>query len=476
MNPRSTHSAPPPVLPHTDALHARQLETINDIARIATLDLELRPMMQRITDALASKFEWEFVALVMVDNHRGTFVCEAVTSAQPTEIHAGYSRALGSGVVGEVAAIEHPILLDDVRTFPNYVETMPGTMSELCVPVHHGELVAILNLESTRLAAFHDQLPLLITVADQIAGAIANARLFEETRQRARLMEMMSEVSRTALEATDLTELLDRIVRYVRERFAVERVSINLRDAGAHAGETTLESPFEFSVPIRFRDENLGIFKIESASNEVFTPASTLAFESFAHQVAGAIRLAAMKRDLEQANSHLASAIETLHRISTTDPLTGAANRREIDNALDLEWRRAIRGRTPLTLMMIDIDHFKNYNDSFGHQAGDECLRRVAQAIQTRFHRAGDLVARYGGEEFAVLIAGVSADHARELAESLRETVEAIPAPHRVVTISVGVATFVPDRDATPDVLVRAADEALYAAKDAGRNRVELSS
>ena len=126
--------------------------------------------------------------------------------------------------------------------------------------------------------------------------------------------------------------------------------------------------------------------------------------------------------------------------------------------------------------MMIDIEHFKNYNDSFGHQAGDECLRRVAQAIQTRFHRAGDLVARYGGEEFAVLIAGVSADHARELAESLRESVEAIPAPHRVVTISVGVATFVPDRDATPDVLVRAADEALYAAKDAGRNRVALSS
>src|SRR5206468_12682173 len=156
---------------------------------------------------------------------------------------------------------------------PTYIETMPGAMSELCVPViHSGRLTAILNLESTRLGEFHDQLPLLTTVADQIAGAIANARLFEETRQRARLMEMMSEVSRNALEATDLTELLDRIVRYVRERFAVERVSINLRDAGAHAGETTLESPFEFSVPIRFRDENLGIFKIESASNEVFTP------------------------------------------------------------------------------------------------------------------------------------------------------------------------------------------------------------
>src|SRR6266576_6829718 len=207
-----------------EALQERRLETINEIARIATLDLELRPMMQRITDALAQKFGWEFVALVMVDADRTAFVCEAVTSTMPTDIHVGYSRPLGSGVVGTVAATEQPILLDDVRTFPGYVETMPGTASEICVPVRHGgKLVAVLNLESTRPAAFHDQLPLLTTVADQLAGAIANARLFGETRERARLMEMMSEVSRTALEANDLSELLDRIVRYVEEHFSVER-------------------------------------------------------------------------------------------------------------------------------------------------------------------------------------------------------------------------------------------------------------
>src|SRR5207247_1699133 len=106
-----------------EALRQRHLETINEIARIATLDLELRPMMQRITDALAQKFGWEFVALVMVDDARTAFVCEAVTSTAATEIHVGYSRSLGSGVVGEVAASERPILLDDVREFPNYIET-----------------------------------------------------------------------------------------------------------------------------------------------------------------------------------------------------------------------------------------------------------------------------------------------------------------------------------------------------------------
>jgi len=455
----------------------RQLEAINEIARIATLDLELRPMMQRITDALAKKFEWEFVALVLVDAGRTAFTCEAVTSATQTDIYPGYTRPLGSGVVGQVAATEKPILLDDVHTFPNYVETMAGTMSELCVPVcHGGMLAAILNLESVRPAAFHDQLPLLTTVADQIAGAIANAQRFEETRRRARFMEMMSEVSRTALEATDLGELLDNIVRYVLERFPVERVSILLRDVTASAGESS--SGVEMNIPIRFRDEDLGSFKIEAAAAVVFTPAMALVFESFASQVAGAIHLAKMKRDLEQANEHLANAIETLHKISTTDSLTGAANRRQFDDTLDLEWRRAARSGTPLTLMMIDIDSFKAYNDTYGHQAGDECLRQVALALTSRFQRAGDLVARYGGEEFAVLMPGIDAGHAAAVAESLRASVEAIGIVHpssatgQTITVSIGLATQLPERDADSEVIVRAADEALYAAKDAGRNRV----
>jgi diguanylate cyclase (GGDEF)-like protein len=475
------HSSHPPFpsLPHADALYARQLEAINEVARIATLDLELGPMTQRVTDALASRFEWEFVALIMVE--AGVFVCQAVTSVTPTDIHVGYSRPLGSGVVGTVAATEQPILLDDVHAFPGYVETMPGTASEICVPVRHGgKLVAVLNLESTHPAAFHDQLPLLTIVADQLAGAIANARLFGETRERARLMEMMSDVSRTALEAKDLGELLDRIVRYVGEHFPVEQVSITLRDISAHAGEATSSAPAAISFPIRFRGEDFGQLEIVSSRPETLSPATALAFEALTHQVAGAIHLAATKHDLERANEHLARAIETLHRISTTDPLTGVANRRNFDEALVLEWRRAARSATPLSLIMLDIDAFKAYNDVYGHQAGDDCLRRVAESLQSHLHRAGDIVTRYGGEEFAVLVAGVERDRACDLAELLRASVEAMRIEHRasrnsdVVTISVGIATMIPDRDRDPNALLKAADEALYAAKAGGRNRVSV--
>src|SRR4051794_2351665 len=173
------------------------LEILNEIARIATSDLELRPMLQRITDALQHAFDWEFVACVSIDWVRERFVCEAVSSALDTQVHVGYSRTLGSGVVGEVALTGRPIQLDDARDHPNFIDTLPGSVSELCVPVHHqGETVAVLNLESPRAGAFRGQLPLLETVAEQVAGAIASAHLHAELTRRARLLEMVSEVSK----------------------------------------------------------------------------------------------------------------------------------------------------------------------------------------------------------------------------------------------------------------------------------------
>jgi diguanylate cyclase (GGDEF)-like protein len=175
----------------------------------------------------------------------------------------------------------------------------------------------------------------------------------------------------------------------------------------------------------------------------------------------------------------LAESNRRLTDLSATDALTGIANRRRFDEALEREWRRSMRSRQPLALAMMDVDFFKNYNDHYGHQGGDECLRAVAQVLNSHIHRAGDLVARYGGEEFVLLGAGTDTTSMKQLVESIRGSVEELALPHKMsplgqVTISIGVASVIPNEQLTPVGLVKMADEALYAAKEQGRNRVML--
>ena len=177
-------------------------------------------------------------------------------------------------------------------------------------------------------------------------------------------------------------------------------------------------------------------------------------------------------QQLEEANRKLAL-------ISYLDGLTGVSNRRSFEEELSMEWRRATRTAARLSLLMIDIDGFKMYNDSLGHQAGDECLREVARVIDDCAKRAGDVVARYGGEEFAVLLPETDSSGASVLAERIRAAVQTRSIPHPStdlpVTVSIGVATVNSREDGEPSVLVRAADAALYQAKRDGRNLVRIA-
>lgn len=177
----------------------------------------------------------------------------------------------------------------------------------------------------------------------------------------------------------------------------------------------------------------------------------------------------------------LAAANAELQRLSNVDGLTAIANRRLFDGFLAREWLRAVRRQEPLTLVMIDVDHFKNFNDTYGHQAGDDCLRRVAAALQANIKRTTDLIARYGGEEFAAVLPDTDAGGAARVAERLRAAVEALGLAHAassagtVVTVSLGTATVLPTADGSPDALVALADQALYQAKQQGRNRVVVA-
>jgi len=171
-----------------------------------------------------------------------------------------------------------------------------------------------------------------------------------------------------------------------------------------------------------------------------------------------------------------AAAEEKLEELATTDALTGLKNRRRFDSEIDLEWRRAARSKTPVALLMIDADHFKAYNDTYGHQAGDQVLVGIAICISDSVQRPGDCPARFGGEEFAVLLPGLSAIEASTIAEIIRLKVEQWSQDPGVTTVSIGVASMTPTSSSNWRDLIEAADRALYAAKANGRNQSVLAA
>ncbi len=172
---------------------------------------------------------------------------------------------------------------------------------------------------------------------------------------------------------------------------------------------------------------------------------------------------------------------DTLAALSIQDGLTGLANRRRFDDGLSQEWARGLRLQTPVALIMCDVDHFKKFNDHYGHLAGDECLRGVAGALKGMVVRPSDLMARYGGEEFAMLLPHTDAAGAKAVAERIRGGVEELKIPHAkhesspYVTLSLGVASLIPAIGESPQLLILRADQALYNAKHAGRNRVAMA-
>ena len=170
---------------------------------------------------------------------------------------------------------------------------------------------------------------------------------------------------------------------------------------------------------------------------------------------------------------------ETLTQLATTDGLTGISNRRDFDRQLLAEWNRALRMQQLLAVVMLDVDWFKKYNDHYGHQGGDDCLRQVANVLSNVAKRDSDFVARYGGEEFAIILPMTQAENALELAKNSCLALSNLELPHALsdfghVTLSVGVAVGCPKQNTTPHNLLINADKALYTAKEKGRNRAVL--
>lgn len=223
-------------------------------------------------------------------------------------------------------------------------------------------------------------------------------------------------------------------------------------------------------VPIRQGNKLWGVLMVHNCqSRRKWQSLEVDLMKQLANQLTIAIQQAELYQKLQAANQELA-------RLASSDSLTQLANRRKFDEYLAKEWRRLEREKAPLSLILCDVDYFKNYNDTYGHQAGDFCLQEVAIAIRNAVRRPADLVARYGGEEFAIILPRTPIDGAYHVAETIRKNVIGLKIPHtdsaisQYVTISIGITSIIPNHRGWPAKLIEAADKALYQAKQAGRN------
>ena len=238
------------------------------------------------------------------------------------------------------------------------------------------------------------------------------------------------------------------------------------RRARADTNRATGVAASAMFVPILFVGKCVGVLSVQSFQHDAYD-----------HRDVGLLEACALYVGARMENERGREEASRLERIATTDALTGLANRRAFDATLDTEWKRCRRHALPLSLLLIDVDFFKQFNDEYGHVTGDACLRDVARALEGAAKRPGDLAARYGGEEFALVLPGTDRPGAIALAESFRSAVAQLQIPHRgsslgSVTVSIGAATIAPEEHgASIDEIVRRADALLYAAKTAGRNR-----
>ena len=248
----------------------------------------------------------------------------------------------------------------------------------------------------------------------------------------------------------------------------------NLRVGGSYAGQ----GPVDPTPRLYARSTGTGPMFVVAGKplNAVFELWQREAYRIGAVVLALILFMLASTLVLAREISRRAEAERKLEEMATTDALTGLKNRRKFDSVIDVEWRRAMRQKAPLALLMIDADHFKAYNDTFGHQAGDQVLVGIAICISDSVSRSGDCAARYGGEEFAVLLPNVSAPDAFKVAETIRGKVQGWSDEEVILTVSCGVASLVPTAGMDWSVLVAAADKALYAAKAGGRNQSVVAS
>jgi diguanylate cyclase (GGDEF)-like protein len=472
-------------------------------AVLSTFDLD--EVLKRILMIARNYFHLQNAAVLLLDKE---------TQELYVRIQIGWDEGRdmarlpsGTGITGAAVQLKRPVYAPDVTQDPRYVASADNTRSELSIPLMVGdEIIGVLDFQSEKANFFEPETVNLLTLfSTQASIALQNARLYSLERRRALQLEAINAIAQQTTAVLDLKQLLSKVCLLVHKAFQVSHVSILLKDEDelvlrAHHGHLTpcvpeggrlaagvglwgeslsggqalidnriasgpedirlyQEAASRMCIPLVSFGQTLGVLALDSDKTGAFSDADLQPLESVADICANAIQ-----------NAHY---VERVKQLAYRDGLTGIFNRRfEMRVAEEIE--RARRYNVGMAVLMVDIDQFKRLNDEFGHLLGDEVLRQVSSLLHQQLRKI-DVVCRYGGEEFAILLSQTNPQHALSIAEKLRNLTEGwqFPGVPRPVTISGGAAAY-PDHGTTRDDLVRAADAALYMAKQAGRNRVML--
>jgi len=475
-------------------------------AVLSTFDSD--EVLQRILAIARDYFHLPNVAILLLDKEAQQLCVRSQIGWDPGKetIRLGYH----DGITGASVLKRRPVYAPDVSKDPRYICAAQSTRSELAIPLMVcDEVVGVLDCQSDRLDHFDDETIQLLTLfSTQASIALQNARLYSLERQRARQLEAINTIAQQSTAVMELEELLTRVCSVIQQAFQVSHVSLLLREEGdlvlrAHQGTLTpcippggrfpasqdpwsrvlatsgtviekdlramseperlfTESASRLSIPLISFGQTLGVLTLHSSQPNAFRESELQSLESVADICANSIQ-----------NAHY---VERVKQLAYLDGLTGIFNRRFFELRIMEEIERARRYGTGMAVIMADIDQFKRLNDECGHLLGDEVLRQVSSLFHQQLRKI-DVVCRYGGEEFAILLTQTNAQQATIIAEKLRRLVGGyqFPGVPRTITISAGVAAF-PDHGKSRDEMIRAADNGLYAAKQAGRNRVCLTS
>jgi diguanylate cyclase (GGDEF)-like protein len=475
-------------------------------AVLSTFDLD--EVLQRILAIAHDYFHLRNVAIVLLDRPSQQLCVRSQIGWD--EGQDKHCWSVGQGITGAAALKKQPVYAPDVSQDPRYFCSARSTRSELAIPLMvRDEVVGVLDCQSDRLNHFDPEtIDLLTLFSTQASMALQNARLYSLEQQRARQLQAINAIAQQTTAVLDLEELLVKVCGLIQEAFRVSHVSLLLREEQdlvlrAHHGTLTpriqeggrfaatsepwaailansrtsmerdlsslppsskffAESASRLYIPLVSFGQTLGVLALDSDKTDAFREGDQQSLESVADICATAIQ-----------NAHY---VERVKQLAYLDGLTGIFNRRFFEVRIMEEIERARRYQTGMAVIMADIDQFKRLNDEFGHLLGDEVLRQVSSLFHQQVRKV-DVVCRYGGEEFAILLAQVGADDALAVAGKLRKMVAGwqFPGVPRTITISAGTSVY-PQHGITRDELMRAADTALYAAKQAGRNKVCLAT